>query len=293
MNSAAGFLWYNKTLFDQFGLQPPTNWEEWIAVTAALNDNGVIGFFHGAADAWVNYDMFISIANELAPGKVYQAEAGEIPWTDPDLVRAMDFWRQMFENGIMQEGALANTQYPDTHQAFTTGKAGMMLMGVWNNYAALTNAGVKEYQEGYGTTDAYEVGTIPFPDLNEDGQLGKPFGGPDVIVGINKSSTNQEAAWTVLSWMLGEESQGLHAAILNVPAIKGIPFDTSDATGDFAKQVLADQLVQLEGAAGKREFLYPEMKTALADALQNVALGDQTPEEALALVEEVSLTIER
>ncbi len=293
MNSAAGFLWYNKTIFDQEGLTPPTNWDEWVAVSNALTEKGIPGFFHGAADSWVNYDMFISLANEIAPGKIYEAEAGTVPWTDPDLVMAMDYWGQMFSNGIMQTGALAATQYPDTHQAFTTGKAGMMLMGVWNNYAALTNTGVSDYQTSYGFTENYEYGTIPFPDINGDGEVGRPFGGPDVVVALNQSSAVQDAAWTVMRWMMGQESQTIQAARLNVPAIKGIPFDDSDATGDFAKQVLTDQLVQLEGASGKREFLYPEIKTALADAMQNVAAGLQTPEEAMAAIEEVSQTIAR
>jgi raffinose/stachyose/melibiose transport system substrate-binding protein len=293
MNSAAGFLWYNKTIFDELGLTPPTTWQEWIDTATALTEAGYFGFYHGAADAWVNYDMFISLANEIAPGKVYQAEAGEIPWTDPDLVMAMDYWRQMFENGIMQEGALAATQYPDTHREFTIGNAGMMLMGVWNNYSTLTNAGIADYMESYGFTDEFEYGTILFPDINGDGQPGRPFGGPDVVVAINSSSAVQDAAWTVLSWMLGQESQQLQASILNVPAIMGIPFDDADATGDFARQVLQEQLTQLENAFGKREFLYPEIKTALADAMQAVAAGMQTPEEAMASVEEASQMVMR
>lgn len=293
MNSAAGFLWYNKTIFDQEDLQPPTTWDEWISVSNTLTERGITGFFHGAADSWVNYDMFISIANEIAPGKIYQAEAGEIPWTDPDLVLAMDYWRQMFSNGIMQEGALAATQYPDTHQNFTAGSAGMMLMGVWNDFSVLTSTGFEGSQQGYGFTEDYQYATIPFPDLNGDGNPGRPFGGPDVIVAMNQSAENQDAVWTVLSWMLSEEGQAQQARLLNVPAITGVPFDDSDARSDFERDVLAEQLTQLENSFGKREFLYPDLKTALGDALQTVATGDQTPEEALADVEAVSQTVER
>lgn len=293
MNSAAGFLWYNKTIFDQEGLQPPTTWDEWISISNTLTERGITGFFHGAADSWVNYDMFISIANEIAPGKIYQAEAGEISWTDPDLVQAMDYWRQMFSNGIMQEGALAATQYPDTHQNFTDGSAAMMLMGVWNDFSVLTNTGFEGSQEGYGFAEDYQYASIPFPDLNGDGNSGRPFGGPDVIVAMNQSAENQDAVWTVLSWMLSEEGQAQQAKLLNVPSIVGVPFDDSDARSDFERGVLAEQLTQLENSFGRREFLYPELKTALADALQTVATGDQTPEEALADVEAVSQTVER
>jgi raffinose/stachyose/melibiose transport system substrate-binding protein len=293
MNSAAGFLWYNKTILDEAGLEPPTTWEEWISVSNTLSEQGISGFFHGAADSWVNYDMFIAIANEVAPGKIYQAEAGEIAWTDPDLVLALDYWQQMFNNGIMQEGALAATQYPDTHQNFSNGNAGIMLMGVWNDFSLLTNTGFEATKSGYGFTEDYQYATLAFPDLNGDGSPGRPFGGPDVIVGLNQTSENPDAAWTVLSWMLSEEGQAQQAVLLNVPAITGVPFDDSDARSDFEREVLTEQLAQLENSFGKREFLYPELKTALGDALQTVATGAQTPAEAMAAVEAVSQTVER
>ena len=110
---------------------------------------------------------------------------------------------------------------------------------------------------------------------------------------MNAASQKQDAVWTVLSWMLSEDGQKQQAKLLNVPAIKGIPFDDSDATGDFAKQVLEEQITQLESASGKREFIYPDLKTALTDALQSVAAGLQTPDEAMAAVEAVSQTVKR
>ena len=63
---------------DQYNLSVPKNWDEWISVSNTLKDNGVIGFMHGAKDSWVNYDMFIGIANELDPGVIYEAEAGNL-----------------------------------------------------------------------------------------------------------------------------------------------------------------------------------------------------------------------
>ena len=44
--SAAGALWYNQTILDQYNLSVPTNWDEWISVSNTLKDNGVVGFMH-------------------------------------------------------------------------------------------------------------------------------------------------------------------------------------------------------------------------------------------------------
>ena len=64
----------------------------------------------------------------------------------------------MFSNGIMQEGALGNAQYPDTHQGFTSGNAAMMTMGTWNNFSTFTNEGLKGSKASYGFSEDFKYG---------------------------------------------------------------------------------------------------------------------------------------
>ncbi|MCC6612276.1 MAG: extracellular solute-binding protein [Anaerolineae bacterium] len=290
--SAAGYLWYNQYLLDQYGLSAPTTWQEWIDVTKTFNDNGITGFVQGARDAWVNYDMYIALANEIAPGKIYQAEAGEVPWTDPDLVMAMDYWRQMFENGIMQEGALGVAQYPDARELWIQGKAAGILMGSWNTDSMEKNA-YAVMQESLGFDEVYSFLPFLFPDINGDGEPGRLFGGPDVALAINTSTDVPEAAWTFLNWMTSEEAQALQGSFLNVPALVGIPLNEEAVNTDSERAALGQILSDLENSIGKREFLYLDLRTALADALQNVATGVQSPEDAMAAVEAVSQTVDR
>ena len=74
-------------------------------------------------------------------------------------------------NGIMQDGALGNSQYPDTHQAFTSGKAAMMTMGTWNNFSTFTNEGLKGSKDSYGFSEDFKYGITGLPDMNGDGIL--------------------------------------------------------------------------------------------------------------------------
>lgn len=292
-NSAAGYLWYNKTLFDKNGLKPPTTMDEWVNVCKTLNAKGTTCFVQGAKDAWVNFDMFIALANDIAPGKIYDAEAGKVAWTDPDLVKAMDMWGQMFKNGIMQNGALGISQYPDANEIWDKGQAGMILFGMWND-SVMTKSGMSTMQKQLGFTENYEFLPIPFPDVNGDGKPGRLFGGPDVVLAMNASSKNKDAAWQFIKWAVSKEGgQKIMADNTNVPAIKGLTLNDSDIITDAQKTNLKQQLTDLENAVGKREFLYPELKTALGDALQNVASGSQTPQQALEAVEQVSKTIQR
>lgn len=292
-NSAAGYLWYNKTLLDKYELLPPATFDEWVSVCQALSEQGETCFIHGAKDAWVNFDMLIALANEIAPGKIYQAEAGEIPWTDPDLVQAMELWGKMFTNGIMQNGALGISQYPDANEIWQKGEAAMILFGLWND-SVMTKSALNDMQTQLGVTETYEFLPVPFPDVNSDGQPGRLFGGPDVVLAINASGEHKDAAWTFIDWASSAEGgQQILADTVNFPARKGLTLNDSDISTDAQKANLKQQLVDLENAVGKREFVYPELKTALGDALQNVASGTQTAQQALEAVEQVSQTIQR
>jgi len=236
--------------------------------------------------------MFIGIANEVDPGKVYEAEAGNISWTHESLVKATSLWGEMFSNGIMQEGALGNAQYPDVHQAFTSGKAAMMTMGTWNNYSTFTNSGLNGSKESYGFTEDFKYGITGLPDMNGDGKHGRLFASPDVSIGMSASSSNKEEAWSALKVII-ENLQSTYAKDLWVSSMTGVPFDLSDATSDFAKEALNYQLGMANNTYGKREFIYSEIKTALGDAMQNVAVGDMTALEAMEMVEKASQSVKR
>ncbi len=283
--SATGYLWYNKTIFDEHGLQPPTNLEEWKQVNSVLSAAGITPFIQGAKEAWIDQDTFIVLANQFGEGKIYQAEAGEIPWTDPSLVQAMAAWKTMFDEGIMQKGALGIAHYPDAYDKFAKGEAAMIYNGTWNN-SHMTRTSIEDHKKKYGIDKEYEVVPVLFPDMTGTGAKSKLFGGPDVAFGMYKNSKNKEAAWKVLEWFSLAESQTINAKNGKNPAIKEVPLDDSDVLTDFQKQALKLQSEQMNDVSGKREFLYPELGTALKDALDRVATGDKTPEQAMQLVQE-------
>lgn len=291
--SAAGYLWYNKTILDKYGLQPPKTFNEWVTLSNTLTSKGVTPFVQGAKDAWVDYDMYIALANGVAPGKFYQAEAGKLSWTDPDLVKAMSYWQQMFHNGIMQKGALGASQYPDANNLFSEGKAAMILMGTWND-GAMTKSALASNASTLGVKTNYEFLPINFPSLDGSGQPGRPFGGPDTAVAINKASSVKDAAWQVLQWLTSQQAQQMYGQQLSQPSVKGYNIDNSDVYTAEQKTVLQTQEQDLaNNVIGPREINYPDLQTALSDALQSVATGSQTPAQAMAAVQQASANIQR
>lgn len=292
MVSAAGQLWYNKTIFDKNGLTAPKTLDEWVKVSQTLQSKGITPFVQGAKDAWVNYDTFIAIANNIAPGKVWDAEAGKIPWTDPDLVKAMDIWGQLFKNGIMQKGALGVAQYPDADDMFSSGKAAMILFGMWED-PIMTKTRMATNQKKYNLTEGFEALPVAFPDVTNSGKTNLLFGNADVLLAMNKASKSKDAVWEFLAWADGDQMQKIQASALNVPAVKGIDIPSDDIITDAQKANMKQQLVDVQNVTYKREFLYADIKTAMGDALQNVASGQQSPQQALDAVEKVSKTTQR
>ena len=74
-------IWYNKEIFQKLGLSVPQSYHELVAAAKKLSGSGYIPMYQGAADGWQNENVFLMIANQLAPGLVDDAQSGKAPWT--------------------------------------------------------------------------------------------------------------------------------------------------------------------------------------------------------------------
>jgi raffinose/stachyose/melibiose transport system substrate-binding protein len=291
VNLGAGTLWYNKTQFDQLGLKPPTTLEEWKEVSAKLKEAGLVPFIQGASEDWVNFDHIMAIANQVAPGKIYEADAGTIPWTDPGLVKAMEIWKSLFDEGLMQEGALAAKQYPDAADAFITGKASMIMMGTWQN-AYMTQATLDGFKQTYGFTENWEFVPFAYPDIDGDGNTGPMTVGPDAIAVMNKDSSSKEATWALIEFLLSDEVQQTFADRLVTPATN-VPLNAAMAMTDAQRAGLELETRLMSESSYPRKLTGTETSTALGIALQRVASGQLSPADALAEVQRVADRVRR
>jgi raffinose/stachyose/melibiose transport system substrate-binding protein len=283
----AGTLWYEKGLFDRLGLAPPQTLDQWRSVDARLKAAGVTPFAQGASEDWINQDHFLAIAAQLAPGKVYAADAGTLPWTDPALVRAMTFWKSLFDEGLIDAGALAMTQYPEAQDLFASGKAGMIMQGTWNN-EGMTRAGMDAYRKAYGLDRDLDFVPFAYPDIDGDGKTGPMTVGADALVMMSKDSRSKDAAWAFIAFLMEEAGQRFVAGKLNIPAVKAFEADPAAALTEAERGGLALERRLLAETTQPRELNEPETTKALGVALQQVASGQATPEAALADVEAVA-----
>lgn len=277
-------LWANSELLDAAGVEPPATWDDLTAAVATLGDAGdAAPFLLPAKDAWLRNVVFLQIANNLEPGRVYQAENGEVPWTDARIVEAFDYWSRLFTEGIAQDGALALDSYPNGVNQFEAGNAAMIPLGAWwiqqSDPSKTEIAPLSEGMSGYEP--------FLFPTLPGGAPESQLVGGIDVALGISADAANPDLACEVLTdWIAGDGGQVLINTFNDLPAVTGL--DPEEFTSDKQEQIW-NQLTQdwMPNVQWSRYFESPEIDTAVADALAGVAAGQLTPQQAAESVQAV------
>ena len=103
-----GYAWaavyYNKTVFDQFNLQPPQTWDEFLQICDTLANNGVAPIAVSGDDAFMGM-MWFSYLNMRLNGPDFHREVlrGNIPFNDARLRDVFETWQGLFDQGCYVE----------------------------------------------------------------------------------------------------------------------------------------------------------------------------------------------
>lgn len=285
----SGTIWINQDLFDKYGLSAPTDWESWKNVCQTFEANDVTCFVQGAGQGAFNIDTIHAIADNVSPGTFVQATRGEVPWTDASLVEAFGLWKKLFDEGIMQPGALGMMQYPEANNEFMSQKAAMVMMGTWYSQYLIPDVMRSAMEAAGSTDDPFTMLPIDFPDIAGTRNTGSLFGDVDYGQGVSANSSNKGAATTFAVWLgTSEKGQQVIADSLNlIPALKSVTpnWDNVTLVNPDAQEAPMKDLVQRASAvtdAPRFATINADMNQALMDALAKVAAGDATPEQATA-----------
>jgi raffinose/stachyose/melibiose transport system substrate-binding protein len=291
----AGMLWINADIFAKYDLRPPTTLAEWKNACQVLRSNKVGCFVQGAAQQGFDQDTLQSIANSVQPGLWTKVSKGEAKWTDPGIVRTLSIWKDLFDSGIMQPGAIGYQQYPDANNDFLTGKYGMIMMGTWYTQYATTKA-MTAALSAAGVRDAKPFPILPvaFPDVAGAGNTSAMYGDADFGLAISTKSKARAAAETFVKWMAtSAEGQQVVADQLNdLPALTSVRpnFDNVELVDPARQKEPVQQLVTT--AAGVTEprmsLLNADVQNGILAAATSVATGKATPEEAARTLQQAA-----
>tara|TARA_R110002020_G_scaffold57274_7_gene157824 strand:+ start:426 stop:1802 length:1377 start_codon:yes stop_codon:yes gene_type:complete len=238
---SAGFVWINQDIFDEAGVDVPTDYDSWVAACEQISAAGKTCFTMGAggADTFPT-EMFHSIANSVDPDFFIAAATGDAAWDDPEGVETLQIIKDMREDGIIAANALDGTQYPLANEEFMRGDAAMVQMGFWyTQYSGAESCKAAMEAAGVSNPTCFVQLPAPFPDVAQKGNGSEYFGEADYGLAINADSPNIGAAKTFLSWMTMSQAgqQNVANALDLLPALKGV-------TPDWDSITLVDQAVQ-------------------------------------------------
>ena len=231
-------VFYNKTLFENAGVDLPTNdmtWEQYKDLAIKLTDsaNNIYGcHYHTWLSAVVNFAVNDGV-NTLVDGD-YE-----------DLKYFYDLYFALEDAGACMpypEVSAAGLHYSG---AFGNGNIAMLPMGYW--YVATLIDNIKNGTYNIAP-DGWGIVSLPH---KEDVPAGSSFGNLTGAM-VNAASANKDAAWTYVAWLCGPEGAAATASTGNRPAwvsdevaavmasVDGFPAD------DNSKAALLPSMVSIE-----------------------------------------------
>lgn len=124
------WLWLNRKVFERLGLQPPTDWNQFMAVAEQLKAQGVAPLAIGN-EPWQLAVLFETVALGEGGKEFYRKaflEQDEATLTGPDMVRVLTRFRQL--RGYVPE-KYAGMKWHQATNLLESGGAAMQIMGDW------------------------------------------------------------------------------------------------------------------------------------------------------------------
>ena len=125
----ANVLWYNKKIFEKYGLKPPKTFDEFFQVAEVLKSHGIIPLALGTKDGWEAAHAFEAVLIGKLGAEGYRGLwNGKTKWSDPRVTDALETFAKMLQ--YVNSDHAART-WDEACALIVEGKAAMNIMGDW------------------------------------------------------------------------------------------------------------------------------------------------------------------
>jgi raffinose/stachyose/melibiose transport system substrate-binding protein len=262
-------VFYNKKIFAQYHLTPPTTYNQFLTELQTLKSHGVTPMWLGLGAVgpvylqFLYYNLIDSVWQPTAPGGnlATDLENGTVKWTSPSFTQAMNEEKtlaQYLEPGYQGEA------WQGMPGAFADGKAAMLLDGSWD-LASVQQA-----------NPSVQVGFFPLPGSNTPANNKSELQN-DLTFSVLNGSAHKALA---MKWLAFFSQPNIYKQYVNITGISSS--QNSGSFSSFAAQVLGSWF-------GKGDY-YTTYYPVLSDTdsywdqpanwptlQQNVISGQKTP----------------
>ncbi|MCL4425430.1 MAG: extracellular solute-binding protein [Firmicutes bacterium] len=267
-------IFYNKAIFEKYGLTPPKTWAELLKTAETLKKNNVIPFAQGSKDGWTLSLMHSILGPNVYGGNAFRSKIlkGETNFLDKDFIASLDRLNQLTPYFPKDFTGVA---YTDTQALFFSEKAAMFLGGGW--------------EEGYflKMNPKLQLGVFACPPDTSD-KPGTVSSWVDGGYGIYAKTAHPQEALKLASFLASKEFAQMFAdALLRVPAVPGVtPKDPlTKAMSTLAEKSSTPYLMLVDFNEGQ-----PTGKATLENSLQGMFLKKLTAAQVAQEVQKVVAT---
>lgn len=270
----SGDLWviyYNKAMFDKFGVAVPTTFDELFAAAEVFKKNGIIPISSDGKDSWPFSILFDNLVARYTGDFSYPTQAlqRKMKFTDEPFVKAAALMQKMTKDGLFQAD-LVTSDYGAARNLFGQGAAAMYMMGSWELGLATDANFPEEFRQN---VRAFKIPVIA-GEKGEVDQLMAWFGGNYVI---NAQTKNPELAVEYVKYLterVGALTWEKQAAF---PAVKVQAGENDTPLAKDLLQIGAD--AKATSGPACLDLSTPQFKEDNQKFIQELIAGLITPEE--------------
>lgn len=258
-----GALWYNKEIFDQAGLDYPTNewtWNDMVEAARKIKESNIEGVWPIAAPADTQTIVYDTIPQ--AGGYVINEEKTKSGYDSPEAIEGVKAWVDLIEEELSPN--LQTLEDTKPVELFKAGKLAMVIEATWN---------VPEFMQDDNIKDKIDIVQYPYVKERAVTIHGLSYCMP-------KSSADNEAAKDFLAYLASPEINDLWAESGTViPANENSLDKWLNSYPDVNLKAFTDQL--------EYSHIYPYSKNTSvwnayeAEELKLIWSGSKTVEEGL------------
>lgn len=124
-------IYYNRQIFDKYGISVPKTADEFLQVCKTLKSNGVSALATSASEPWQSCMLLEAFALTVDPEITKKIVRGEASFGDEPYAMAAEFMEKLIENDYI-ENEFLNKGYADNSNAFLNGEVAMLVDGSWS-----------------------------------------------------------------------------------------------------------------------------------------------------------------
>ncbi len=277
-------MYTNKKLLSDNGLALPKTYADMKKMVAKLKIKNAQTLILPDGDSWPAQScLFSTITGRmLGDDWVDSVKAGKAKFTDPAFVKALDFYAQMYKDGVIN---WSNVQmgYGDGPGLFASGRAAFFVDGDWRQGAYLTDksTGKALIDPAKQATDFAYLNFPAIPGEKNPGVVSAIAGvGLGISAAVPAGSEKEKAAVKLLKWYYGPEFQQMKLETgAFIPTRKGV---TSEKLEPFTKMMPKYYSTINKTCYVIDGVLDPSVFNPLNAGLQALGLGAKTSKEVAA-----------